>query len=766
MVNIKLLRSFIRESLGREIMFSPEKLSLKDAEGSQQREVTVVDTVDKTKLSVEEVLEELILAAGPNTYIRFEKKYGDLEFPPLKISPRVNYQTPHGIYGYPLDKVNVENLVNTGMPTNEGFATKYDFFHVYKLDNSRTANLSKTNNKNYDILGMYTSKQKIINDIAECIRIASNMLKTGNNLVEITSETLDQHNTSILSDISQLSQSDYQVDEESNIVQLNDIFKKYKDFVVKTNNDLEVTKSFIEEYKREIAVSIFNIINKKIRNQGIRGIQDAKVTKQFVLFRILKSSIEYIAESISKTLNTQRGQYYSLLLKAIGLTGISDLGTETVHSNEPDQTVSFDFSGDTIKPVGTFKNIFRNFLEFYDLDLKKKFYQILNDLIDNDIVTWDISNDSAKSRRVLDYKNLSLESFNTVFKYKKSIGEPLNGFINNFASQNKNPSVLEKIFEIAQEPNEEFSESTCFSFMIQLVRNKNLPAHISKELYTKYTRPNLNKTLQEILDENNYNYSTFLNNFLSSPTLLKEDKIEIIEKTKKPKIQTGQQFVLKVLVRSNFLEREVAQLIASKFGYRRSGLNNNNKAPMSDVALQHAIKEYNLDSKEITELSSIIRASAIKSLYMILSNPHASDKEIKYVLSKLSPVLKQISNIPVQEDYYGDPMDSNVGSLRQSANSIMYNISEEGNITSEHLKAANLSLEEEANILKIFTFNLWSNDEDTYIDVDEDDLVSPDKFDMSKHGITYLNNDSPYRPCKNLRKVFARSYDYFKNLSK
>ena len=150
---------------------------------------------------------------------------------------------------------------------------------------------------------------------------------------------------------------------------------------------------------------------------------------------------------------------------------------------------------------------------------------------------------------------------------------------------------------------------------------------------------------------------------------------------------------------------------------------------------------------------------------MILSNPHASDKEIKYVLSKLSPILKQISNIPVQEDYYGDPMDSNVGRLRQIANSIMYNISEEGNITSEHLSAANLSLEEEANILKIFTFDLWSNDEDTYIGVDDDDLVSPNKFDMSKHGIDYLSSNSPYRPCKHLRRVFARSYNYFKNLS-
>jgi len=765
-MKFRLLREFIKESLGREIMSDPKTFLKHDAEAMTQRQLTKVETIDKTKLSVEEVLQEIILAAGPNTYIRFEKKYGDLEFPPLKVSPRVNYQTPHGIYGYPLDKVNVENLVNSGTPTNAPFATGYDFFHVYKLDNSRSANLSKSNNNTYNILGRYTSKQKVINDIAECIRIATSLLATSNSPVEITSQMLKQQSRSILSDIDQLSQSDFQYYESSNVIQLDDIFEKYKDFVIKENNNSEIIKNFIEEYKREIAIAIFNIRNEKIKNLSIRGDQDAKVTKQFILFRILKSSIEYIAESISRVLNTQRGQYYSLLLRAIGLTGISDRGTETVHSNEPDQNVSFDFSGNTFKPIGTFKNIFKNALNSGDLDLKQKFYQVLGDLIDNDNITWNISGDAVKSRRTLDYKNLSLKYFEIVLNQKRAKDENVNGLINNFAYQNKNADVLEKIFNITQEPDKDFNERVCFSFMSQLVRNKNLPLYISKKLYNKYIEPNINKTMQEINSKDN-NHSVFISSFLkNSPVLSKEHKLEIINKTKKVKIQTTKPFVLKALTTSSFLERDVAQLIVSKFGYQGSGLSNNNKAPITDFALQHAIKEYNLDNQEITEFTSVIKSNAITSLCFILSNPHASDKEIKYVMSKLSTVLKEISNLPIRESYYGDPVGSELGELRYSANNLMTSMTNEENITSEHLSAANLSLEEEAKILKLYTFSLWSNDEDTFIGVDDDDIVSPDEFDMSKQGVDYLNSNDPHKPCKKIKKVFSRSYEYFKNLSK
>ena len=136
-MNNRLLRKYIRESLGREVMLSPQRLRSRMTGGEQQRELTTVETIDKTRLSDEEVLEELIVAAGPDTYIRFEKKYGDLEFPPLKVSPVIRYKTPHGIYGYPLDQINLDKLVSTGSPTDANFATRYDFFHVYKLDKSR-----------------------------------------------------------------------------------------------------------------------------------------------------------------------------------------------------------------------------------------------------------------------------------------------------------------------------------------------------------------------------------------------------------------------------------------------------------------------------------------------------------------------------------------------------------------------------------------------------------------------------------------------------
>ena len=55
-MNNRLLRKYIRESLGREVMLSPQRLRSRMTGGEQQRELTTVETIDKTRLSDEEVL--------------------------------------------------------------------------------------------------------------------------------------------------------------------------------------------------------------------------------------------------------------------------------------------------------------------------------------------------------------------------------------------------------------------------------------------------------------------------------------------------------------------------------------------------------------------------------------------------------------------------------------------------------------------------------------------------------------------------------------
>ena len=172
-MNIKLLRSFIRESLGREIMSDPQSFAGKDTAAQTQRELTKVKSIDKTKMHIEEVLKELILAAGPNTYIRYQNKYDDGNgAPKLEVSPNVQFQTPHGIYGYPLDQNNLVSLVKSGKPTNADFAVNHMFFHVYKIDTSRTANIASDSSKKNVVQGKYTNKRKVIKDIAECVRLS------------------------------------------------------------------------------------------------------------------------------------------------------------------------------------------------------------------------------------------------------------------------------------------------------------------------------------------------------------------------------------------------------------------------------------------------------------------------------------------------------------------------------------------------------------------------------------------------------------------
>ena len=175
-MKIRLLKKYIKESLGREIMSSPKRLSLPNTAADQQRFLTKIETINKTKLSLEEILEELIVAAGPTTYIRYQNKFGDVEVPPMEVSPQVRFQTPHGIYGYPLNQHNLQSIITRGQPTSAGFATNYDYFHVYKIDTSKTANVKKDKEDLKVIQGKYTNKEKVIDDIAECIRLSTGLI--------------------------------------------------------------------------------------------------------------------------------------------------------------------------------------------------------------------------------------------------------------------------------------------------------------------------------------------------------------------------------------------------------------------------------------------------------------------------------------------------------------------------------------------------------------------------------------------------------------
>ena len=740
-MNNRLLRKYIRESLGREVMLSPERLRSRMTGGEQQRELTVVETIDKTKLSDEEVLEELIVAAGPDTYIRFEKKYGDLEFPPLKVSPKIRYQTPHGIYGYPLNQVNVENLVNFGAPTSANFATAYDFFHVYKLDKSRTVNVAEGDDDLKQVIGRYSTEKKVIDDIAECIRVISYLSRESkqNPPVEITMPS----STSLEFPILQLEQDIANLAKKSNKKsELSNIFNKYKNYVVKTSETSDTSKKLIEVYKQEIASAIF----KRKKNSVPERKRNANSTKQFMLFKILKASIEYIATQFGRAEGVERSQYYSLLLKSVGITGITDSGTSSIHDNEPSQSVSFDFSGDTIKPIGTFKNIFKsaNFDE-----LKEKFNQILEGLTKNNIVNW--SSEFFKERPQYDYKNISLKSFKLLVKTKKSKPGKLRGFINNIARKNKNSDVLNYIYNNKISFALDGVEDGLFS---ALANNKNLPKSISNDFYKVFVKDNINLGNEALREKLNFKGSFFAIDFVRSPALTKEAMIDIIEKA-----EDEFSFAMQSLKVSKHLDREVSEKIIKKFGVNT--LFHNTSAPITDYYLKHLIEIYNLTIKKLSSFSGREKDKAVESLCEILRNPHAKDGEIKYVILKLSPLLKEISNIKLTGERSGW-LD-----FSQYVYYIMYAFAESKNITGEHLQAASLTKEEKINILKIFAYILYVNDEEmSYADEEDDSDVKNTEFNMLDQGLQILNSSYTEEHAERLKIIFRDAYEYFVNFKK
>ena len=95
---------------------------------------------------------------------------------------------------------------------------------------------------------------------------------------------------------------------------------------------------------------------------------------------------------------------------------------------------------------------------------------------------------------------------------------------------------------------------------------------------------------------------------------------------------------------------------------------------------------------------------------------------------------------------------------------IFYSITDENNITADHLSVANLALEEEVKLLKALTYCLWYNDEENYLEQDESfSMPSYDKFDMLKLGISYIDN---HPQGESIKKAFSKAYEYFVNYNK
>ena len=105
--------------------------------GGEYQSLTSLSSNKKVIKDIDQIRLALTKHAGPKSYITFVKAWNEND-PSLSVNPTVSYNTPHGIYGYPLTRQNAQKLASTGKPTDSEFASDYDYFHIFKIKDLRT----------------------------------------------------------------------------------------------------------------------------------------------------------------------------------------------------------------------------------------------------------------------------------------------------------------------------------------------------------------------------------------------------------------------------------------------------------------------------------------------------------------------------------------------------------------------------------------------------------------------------------------------------
>lgn len=388
--------------------------------GSKHQSAKSINSSKKAVTDPDRIKSDLIKNAGPSTFITFVNPWNE-NTPSLTVNPEVSYNTPHGIYGYPLTRENAQSLISHGQPTKAQFATDYKYFHIFKLkgmqikasssdpggesisgDDSHIV-IQKNGKNNY-------SKSKLISDATEIFT----------KFLFVCAHKFDSKNIREKFGNAEEKDKDYYKLKDSNSIRrkyidMIDMFdwtskqEKYKDLsteeVLKrflksekligytsmlSNDKINLNPEyfgaiigFIHEYSKrndkkgfDVAIREFmtvkgSVIIKDIFRElksSLEELQDmeAKVAENITAFHMLyyfTQSLSHITEILDLENKDSSGYFFSLYLNLVGIKNITDKGSSSVHPNEPEQSLNFSFesaSDDSIEHVGTYLNIFKD----------------------------------------------------------------------------------------------------------------------------------------------------------------------------------------------------------------------------------------------------------------------------------------------------------------------------------------------------------------------------------------------------------------------
>ena len=396
-------RNFRKINESEAFSFDPETMTNADISRVSPKTANP-RIVDKTNFNLKQTIKDIykILESGGDKYVTFVDAY-DESVPRLTVNPHIQYQTPHGIYSYPLNFNTFSNMLSTGSPDVE-FATNRPYFHVFQADDINKIKINSDLTTNYrqhkyptDLrtvvrmycqftlshifksIEVYNYYAEEINDIRSTsegseflrnIRKASrdNDMDEFNRLCynylfkDFTKLELREIGIAIKTYIGLLNYeeivtgTDEETGDEDEYYDYINNPGKYEDYITKDSRR-------VPEKCVDFLSKILNAYSNTKDNKFYKRTKRSRFYNIYYIIRILSQFTEndYGEKSIDINDRIVQGGMFSIFLRGINIDAIDDLkGTSTLHHAEPSQAVAMEISKDTIDLLGTYRNPYGN----------------------------------------------------------------------------------------------------------------------------------------------------------------------------------------------------------------------------------------------------------------------------------------------------------------------------------------------------------------------------------------------------------------------